>query len=424
MSMAAPMNVLVIGYTWPEPASTAAGGHMLQLLRAFQEQGWPVTFASPAQPGQHRFDLASLGIEQVPISLNCESFDHFITALQPDLVLFDRFLIEEQFGWRVQQHCPHALRVLETSDLHSLREARQQRLKALLKASAEAPGLFSRSPAELYEDMAGLELTLREVAAILRCDLSLIISSFELELLRQAFNVPAPLLLHCPFMVDPLPEPPRGFEQRRDFISIGNFRHAPNWDAVLWLKQALWPAIRHRVPGARLQVYGAYTPEKAAVLHNPAQGFHINGWAENAFHAIGRARVLLAPLRFGAGIKGKLLEAMQCGTPSVTTPVGAEGMGGPWPGAVASTAEGLADAAQALYDGALPWHAAQRQGFALLAQHYAYRPHADALISRLQALREGLEHERLRNFTGRLLRHHSHQSTRYMAQWIEAKNRK
>lgn len=419
--MAPPFKVLVLGYTWPEPASTAAGGHMMQLLRLFREQGWSVTFASPAQSGQHRADLGALGIDEVPITLNCSSFDRFLDELQPSLVLFDRFLIEEQFGWRVQQQCPHALRVLETSDLHSLRHARQQRLKALLKQGALTPALFQRSPADLYHDMAGQDLTLREVGAILRCDLSLMTSTFEMALLQHGFSVPPGLLHHCPLMVEPLPDAPRTFTERRGFISIGNFRHEPNWDAVLWLKQAIWPAIRDRLPGARLQVYGAYTPAKARALHNPAQGFYINGWAEDALHTIGGARVLLAPLRFGAGIKGKLLEAMQCGTPSVTTPIGAEGMGSPWPGAVSETAEAFVEDALALYQDEPRWRTAQAAGFSLLGGAFSYPRQASALLARLHALRSNLEAERQRNFTGALLRHHLHQSTRYMAQWIEAK---
>ena len=82
-------------------------------------------------------DLATLGIDEVTIELNNSSFDAFITELAPDIVLFDRFMMEEQFGWRVEKHCPSALRVLETSDLQSLRDARQQQLKARLKHSPE-----------------------------------------------------------------------------------------------------------------------------------------------------------------------------------------------------------------------------------------------------------------------------------------------
>lgn len=422
------LRVLVIGYIWPEPASSAASGHMMQLLHSFLAQGWTITFASPARAGEHKADLAALGIAEQPIELNHPSFDHFIAQLQPDIVLFDRFMMEEQFGWRVELHCPDAIRVLEASDLQSLRDARHELLKARLKQSDtedDFDALFQTSPGRLFEHMSGADITQREVASIYRCDLSLIISPYEARLLTDCFAVPAALLHDCPLMVD-LPVPaPLPLAQRSDFMCIGNFRHAPNWDAVLWLKQQVWPLIRARLPRAQLHVYGAYTPPKATALHNPAQGFQVRGWAPDALQVISQARVALAPLRFGAGIKGKLLDAMICGTPSVTTPVGAEGMrcDGQWPGAVASSAVGLAEAAVALHEDDAHWHAAQARAQHCLSSGFAFDAHASSLTQRLVALRDNLCAHRAFNFTGAMLRHHQHKSTRYLAQWIEAKSK-
>ncbi|MGB2131794.1 MAG: glycosyltransferase, partial [Marinobacterium sp.] len=229
-------KVLVIGYVWPEPASSAAGYRMLALLDTFRRQHWQVTFASPAEKSPHRADLPVRGIEEVNIALNCASFDDFIQKLQPDLVMFDRFMMEEQFGWRVEKYCPQAIRLLDTEDLSCLRHARHQQFKQTGLVALEA------SDERLFSEHAK-----REVAAILRSDLSLMISPAEIELLQRRFNV-APQLLHdCPFMLPELIDaqvsalPQR--EQRHHFVVIGNFRHAPNWDAVLWLKQQLWPLL-------------------------------------------------------------------------------------------------------------------------------------------------------------------------------------
>ena len=101
-------KVLVIGYVWPEPRSSAASGHVMQILDTFLGQGWDITFSSPAGPGEQRADLVALGIREVPIVLNDSSFDAFIHTLAPDIVLFDQFMMEEQFGWRVEKHCPGA----------------------------------------------------------------------------------------------------------------------------------------------------------------------------------------------------------------------------------------------------------------------------------------------------------------------------
>ncbi|MBD8595515.1 glycosyltransferase family 4 protein [Pseudomonas sp. CFBP 8758] len=420
-------RVLVIGYVWPEPTSSAAGGHMMQLLQCFTTQGWHVTFASPARVGEHKADLAALGIAERAIELNDDSFDRFVAELQPDMVLFDRFMMEEQFGWRVEQHCPQAVRVLETCDLQSLRDARQGLLKQRLHASDDEndfSALFAEAPDTLYAHMSDADITQREVAAIFRCDLSLMISPFETQLLTERFGVPASLLHDCPLMVEPPATAALTFEQRANFVCIGNFRHAPNWDAVLWLKQQVWPRIRKQLPRAQLHVHGAYTPPKATALHNPAQGFLVKGWAMDALQVVGQARVALAPLRFGAGIKGKLLDAMLCGTPSVTTPTGAEGMrtGERWPGRIGRSADELARAAVELYENADQWQAAHEQCHEHLGVQYATEPHAQALILRLQQLSQNLAQHRRANFTGSMLRHHLHKSTKYFSQWIQSKN--
>jgi len=421
-------KVLVIGYVWPEPRSSAAGGHVMQLLETFLGQGWDITFSSPARPGENRADLIALGIHEVPIELNSDSFDGFIRELAPDIVLFDQFMMEEQFGWRVEKHCPDALRVLETSDLQSLRHARHQRLRERLKAdgaSQDFSDLFAPALREEFELMASTDLAQREIAALYRCDLNLMVSEVEIELLVEHFKLPRSLLHWCPLMLDLPNEPFVPFEDRAHFLSIGNFRHAPNWDAVLWMKNAVWPLIRQQLPGAQLHMYGAYTPPKAAALHNPAQGFHIMNWAEDALQVMSAARICLAPLRFGAGIKGKLIEAMLCGTPNVTTPIGAEAMHGelPWPGSIAQSAESIAHAAVQLYSDPARWTQAQDAGLALLASRYQRQVHGPALIESITACRAELAQRRRDNFTGSMLRHHQHKSTQYMSQWIAAKNR-
>ena len=403
-------KVLVIGYVWPEPNSSAAGSHMLSILRLYKRQGWQVEFATPAQRTEHMVDLAAEGISSQSIALNCDSFDAYIAEYRPDIVMFDRFMMEEQFGWRVEKNCPQALRILDTEDLQCLRQARHQ---------AHKTGR-TMTTADLFNDIAR-----REIAAILRSDLSLIISDFEMALLQDTFKVDGRLLHHLPFMVDleRLPAQTAAYANRRHFMTIGNFRHAPNWDAVLYLQQ-IWPLIRKQVPDAELHIYGSYPPPKATALHNPKSGFLIKGWADDAFVVMEQARVCLAPLRFGAGIKGKLLDAMMMQTPSITTPIGSEGMHGtlPWPGLIAEDADAFAAAAVALYNDETAWQQAQRQGTELLHQRYDGKILGEQLIERIQATLAELEEHRLHNFTGSMLRHHSMMSTKYMSQWIAAKN--
>lgn len=412
-------TLLVIGYVWPEPRSSAAGSRMLQLLEAFRRAGFRLVFGSPAEHSPHAEDLAALGIEAVTLELNSSRFDDYLQQLQPTVVLFDRFMMEEQFGWRVEEHCPQALRILDSEDLHFLRHARHAELKARLAAGDTG---LPTLPAihYLYNDLA-----LREVAAILRCDLTLTISEYEMALLQQHFQVPASQLLYCPFMLTPGSDQPLpGFAERRHFVSIGNFRHEPNWDAVRYLKESLWPAIRQQLPDAELHVYGAYPPKKATDLHNPKQGFLVKGWAADAAEVIRTARVLLAPLRFGAGLKGKLIDAAQCGTPAVTTSIGAEAMYGDLQVAlVADDAAGFARQAVQLYQDETRWQSLSQQSLQLRAQRYDFDQHCAQLLQRLASLLADPQAHRQPLFLNAMLRHHSLKSTRYMAQWIEAKNR-
>lgn len=409
-----PLHILIIGSVWPEPNSSAAGSRMMQLIHLFQVKGWKVTFASAAADSDFMFDVRELGIEKVTIELNNSSFDSFISNLQPAIVLFDRFMTEEQFGWRVAENCPDALRILDTEDLHCLRAARQKAFKEKRVFTSD----------DLMSDVAK-----REVASIFRCDISLIISTVEMDILQKYFKVDASLLYHLPFMLDPISIDSIGnlptFESRNNFITIGNFLHEPNVNAVLYLKEDIWPIIRKALPQAELHVYGAYPSQKIKELHKPNEGFFIMGRAEDANSVVREARVCIAPLRFGAGIKGKLVEAMINGTPSVTTDIGAESMHGDleWSGIVANTAQEVSSAAIVLYTNKNKWLKAQQNGIDIINTIYSKQLLAEAFIERITDLQNDLKKHRRGNFTGAMLMHHTMTSTKYMARWIEAKNK-
>ncbi len=415
-------KLLVIGYVWPEPNSSAAGSRMLQLLDCFQKDGYKITYASPAQSSDHAVDLSKLNVDAISIEINSESFDHLISELQPSIVLFDRFMMEEQFAWRVEKHCPDALRLLDTEDLHCLRFARQK------MAKANPLAVISEVDNEhLYSDQAK-----REIAAILRCDLTLMISEFEISFLQERFSVPSNILAYTPFMLEsPNQKEFNEFEDRTHFVSIGNFRHEPNWDAVLCLKQHIWPLIRKKLPKAQLHVYGAYPPKKASQLHNEKQGFLVKGWVEDAQAMLNEARVLLAPLRFGAGLKGKFLDAAQCGLPSVTTSVGREGLFDQDETSnnkletlcSHDNFEDFSMSAVKLYEDETLWNSLQQNCQAFIEKRFNKEIHMQKLLKQIKEIDGNLSQHRLNNFTGSMLRHHSLKSTQYMAQWIEAKNK-
>ncbi|CAL2076290.1 glycosyltransferase [Tenacibaculum sp. 190524A05c] len=408
-------TVLIIGYVWVEPNSSAAGSRMLQLIQTFIKSKFNVVFASPAVKGEKAINLSDLGVKEVTIELNSSSFDTFISELQPEIVMFDRFMMEEQFGWRVAEQCPNALRILDTEDLHFLRKVRHQLLKKDIPFSTNA--LLKSNEAK------------REIASILRCDLSLIISTFELQLLKEVFKIDESILLHLPFMLEELSEEKNdawnSFEERNHFVFVGNFFHQPNVDAVLELKR-IWPDIRKRLPKAEVHIYGAYVNQQIQQLHKPNNGFVVKGFAENAMQVVSEAKVVLAPIRFGAGIKGKLTEAMLCGTPSVTTTIGAEGMHDilPWNGCVSENAEDFIEKAVELFTNKEQWSNAQKNGISIINSIYNKTTLEHNFIEAVNNLILDLENHRTNNFLGSLLQHQTLKSTKYMSKWIEEKNKK
>lgn len=411
-------QLLVIGYVWPEPDSSAAGSQMMQLLNFFQEQHYQISFASPAAQTPHMSDLPSMGITTDSIDLNDSSFDDYISKLKPDIVLFDRFMMEEQFAWRVNKNCPTALRILQTVDLHCVREARHNALKQNRAMTQQ----------DLHCDIAK-----REVASILRCDLSFLISKYEMDLLITEFKVDKNLLCLVPFMLQNINKHIIAqftrFSARQHFISIGNFRHEPNWDAVLYLKNTIWPLIRAQLPDAELHIYGSYAPEKAHQLNNTKEKFLIRGWADEVCDVMQQARICLAPLRFGAGIKGKLIDAMLSGTPSITTSIGAESMHGnldnklSWNGVISDDPDYFAKSAVALYKNETAWLQMQDNGIKIINRYYDKNKISNYLSQRISSVLATLEQHRLDNFYGAMLQHHSMKSTEYMSRWIEEKNK-
>lgn len=408
-------KLLIIGFVWPEPNSSAAGGRMMQLISIFKENGFEITFASAAQDSDFMVDLAKFGVQKVGIELNSSSFDDFIKELNPDVVLFDRFMIEEQFGWRVIENCPKAIRILDTEDLHCLRTARQKAFK-------------ENRTFELV-DLLSEEVAKREIASILRCDLSLIISQFEMKILKDVFRIDEELLFYLPFLVNKMEESDLlklpFFEDRKNFVFIGNFLHEPNWNTVQHLKESIWPFLKKEFPDAVLEVYGAYPSQKVLQLHQPKNGFFIMGRAEDANVVVKKARIVLAPIRFGAGLKGKLLEAMQCGTPSITTSIGSEAMHEnlSWNGFIEDNPEAFAKKAIELYQNENLWKEAQKNGIKIINGCYQKSDYSNELLSVVNSLLIDSESHRLHNFMGNLLQHHAYKSTMYMSKWIEAKNK-
>lgn len=415
------MTILILGHVWPEPMSSAAGSRMMQLIKAFKSQNWEVHFASAAEKGERAANLEALNIKTHSIKINDSTFNASLSvrqagakAINPQIVIYDRFMVEEQLGWRVRESCPNALQLLDTEDLHGLRKARENAFKEN-RPFAEA---------DLLNDTAK-----REIASIYRCDLTLVISEVEMDLLKEFFGIPERLLLYLPFMVDRLLQNYtsglKGFEQRTDFMSIGNFKHLPNLDAARYLKKELWPLIHAQLPEAKLHIYGAYPTQEILQFHNPKEGFIVHGFTKYAAEVMENAKISLAPLRIGAGLKGKIVESIRYGTPCVTTTIGAEGMFGEFPpnAVICDDPESFVKEAIHLYIHKPTWERLQQNGFAVINARFDKELWMPRLMERLKSLLGNLKKHRIKNFTGAMLSHQSLQATKYMSRWIEEKNK-
>lgn len=412
------MKVLWIVLVWPEPDASAAGFRTLQLIKQLLNAGYDVEVCSPCKTNRHRESLEKLGISTTSYQPNDSLFDEYLKKLNPEIVFFDRFMAEEQFGWRVREQLPNALRVLDTVDLHSLRRARQK----LIEESCSLED-FTLDAIELKSVDA-----IREISSIFRSDLSLIISDAELSLLKSHYKVPAELLELIRFYYPSITKV-RDYKERRHFVAIGNFNHPPNVDSYKVLHNLLWDKIRDElrdrgVFDVELHIYGAYPTKEFISLDNPKSGFRVKGWAKDALETLGEYRVNLAPLRYGAGIKGKISDGWAVGTPCVATEIANEGMceGLLFGGAIASDKEDFIKEAVALYCDETLWNAASKNGLEIIRALYNEKKNTDSLLMVIRTALENLEHKRHDNFIGQMLWYHRHRSTEFFSRWIETKS--
>lgn len=407
--MQAPPLAVFFVYVWPEAVSSAAGVRTKELMQILQENGWQCAAISPSRESPFRAELEASGIQCFTCDPNdSDSSDSTFQGINPALVVFDRFVMEEQFGWRAREAWPEALHLVDTQDLHSLRRGRE----ALLKAGASEERILNPEPSDLGEDL------LRELASLYRADAALVVSSWEKTFLVEKLSFPQEKLLCLPFSTQVEPYFP-SFSERIGFCFLGNFRHAPNLDSIRYLIHELWPDIRKLLPKAELHLYGAYPPAEISRWQGQ-QGIHAHGPVREHRAALRKHRVLLAPLRFGAGIKGKILEAWGNGTPVLGSALALEGMGPA--GRLAGDGSDFVMQAAELHENEGAWMQEQKAGIQVAKEQFSRAMVAELFLSFLQRAQAQLPLARKNNWMGKILQHQQNNATKYFSRWIEAKN--
>lgn len=299
-------HVLVIDSYTPRPDRDAGSVRMVNLMRILRGLGCAVSFMpeNRAQFGDYTTALQDSGIEALYHPFLPSMSDHLQKhGSRYDTVVVSRVDVAELVLEDVRRYCPNARVVFDTVDLHHLREARR----------AALPGAGGAARAERIKQ--------RELAVVRACDVTLVVSTVEQDLLAKEVPECRIELVSLIHEADPTDTP---FAQRDGILFIANFQHPPNADALEHYLREVHPRVRGRLPEAELTVIGADVPDRARALGG--DGVHFAGFIADLRPVFAAARISVAPLRFGAGIKGKINTSLGFRVPVVTTTIGAEGM--------------------------------------------------------------------------------------------------
>lgn len=302
-------RVLVLDTTPPTPDRDSGSQDTLILLKLLRRQGWHVTFL-PENLLDHAPYTAALrqeGIECVHYPL----VDDFMAAAahlaaQSDAVVVSRQPLARRVMGLLKSAAPRAKLVFNTIDLHFLREEREAGLFGDADAAARAA-----------------ETRTAELASIRAADATLVVSAYEADMLTRL--APAARVCVMPVRREVPAGPFADFDRRDGVLFIGGFRHPPNQDAVRWLLAEIWPRVRAAGLRAPLYIAGADAPP--FLQDDPANGVCVLGHVPQLADAFAGVRLSVAPIRYGAGLKGKVIDSLLHSVPTVATPIATEGAG-------------------------------------------------------------------------------------------------
>lgn len=346
-------RALVASYYAPQVDRDTGSRRVMALVDALLEAGWHVSFAS-VHSDRGRYERA-LQQKGVAIHDGSAGLDEVLRGARFDLAVLAYWPVAERYLPAIRRVTPETRVVVDSIDLHFLRYARQ----------------LLGSGSRVLDDEFGREMA-GEINTYAAADGVLAVSDKEAQLVDDLTGEPdltwaVPLGVHLPAAVAPC-------EVRRGSVFVGNFQHAPNVDAVAFLCQEVLPHLDPAIVGTHpVYVVGSGMTEQVRRLGDGVPGVRMVGWVPDLEPYLQRARVALVPLRHGAGVKGKLLEAMAAGTPAVSTTVGIEGLDvvDQEQALVADSADAFAAALQRLLTDDALWTQLARGGRSLVERRYS-----------------------------------------------------
>ena len=351
-----PRQVLVIDHRLPTPDRDSGSFRMMELIRAIQLRGHLVTFVpnNEAVFSPYLEDLERAGIEVI-YPPHYRSTEEYLSRFGREfrLAIIARADVAHRHMDTVRTHAPQARVVFDTVDLCFVREERQARISG--DESLQAAALLRKEQ----------ELRLARSA-----DITLVVSAIEKAVLEAECGPDVDVRILSNILPVETRTPP-GYDKRRDILFIGGFDHQPNVDAVLFFAHEIFPLVRQRIPSVVFHVIGPYpTPAISALASG---SIHILGFVPDVKPHFDRARLSVAPLRFGAGVKGKVNQSMSLGVPTVVSRVAAEGMylTHEVDAMIAEGPEQFADAVVRLWSSPDLWRKISENGIRSLERHFS-----------------------------------------------------
>lgn len=347
-------HVLVVDEALPATPVDGGSLRMARLLSALAALGWHVTAAAPGAAATPAFRRAGIEVVGGPVEQHLRRLGHRYEA-----VVLSRPAVAGELIEKVRKLVPRALVVYDTLDLHFVREFRRAKL---LRSS----GLLRLA----------IERKREELALIAAADRTLVVSEAEKAALAQ--ECPG-AQVHVVSNVHEVARSPRGFDGRRGVVFVGHFQHEPNVDAAGYLLEDVWPLIRSEA-GLELSVVGAQPPRW--LRSRPREGVTVTGEVRDVRPYLDGSRLSIAPLRFGAGVKGKVLESMGLGLPVAGSTLAFEGIAG-YGLPPAPDAEGLAAATLAIHSDRSLWQRLATGGIEIVERHFSAAAAGEALAAAL-----------------------------------------
>jgi GT2 family glycosyltransferase len=360
-------RILIVDHVVPATDEDAGSVVLVEIIRLLQRLGYLVVLGAQRTPD--RRDRKVLALERLGVEVirapYYRSVLEFIAVHEGelDLILMVRHAIAEQILPRLDPLL-RTPTILLNPDLHHLRTAREA-------AILDDAGLARRAARD----------KIHELAVMRRVDLTFTHSAAEHALLRA--DLPEKHVALLPWIARPADAPPP-CEARRDLIFFGSFSHPPNADAIVNFLTTLWPALRARLPGVALRIVGSNLGADIARL--AVDGVVVVGHVADLQAELDRARVAIAPLRYGAGFKGKVATAMAAGLPNVVSPVAAEGMGivDGETCLIAALGPDFVSSVERLYNTPELWRSLSTNGLRFAASHWSPQQAETRLIDMLQ----------------------------------------